>query len=265
MPLDNNITYAFDVFEKKDVELNRLFKQASAITDFELEFLQQHGLQDGIRFLDAACGPGAISCLVAQKYMNMKVVGVDINKTLLEEAEKLAKDKGLQIEFCQSDIYDLKFEGCFDFVYSRFVFQHLSEPHKALKSLYRTLRPGGRLCIADVDDSWLFLYPEVEAFQSLTRKGIERQAKAGGDRLVGRKLRNYLKDSGFTDIRVDVIPINSDQIGVKQFIDISTSFKENLVPAHENDNKGDLDELWKEVNKGDFFGMAGLFIISGLK
>ena len=258
-------TYAFDSFEKKDLELMRLFKQATLITDLELNALEQHGLRDGIKLLDAACGPGAMSCIIAQRFKNIKVIGIDINENLLKEARELAKSKELNIEFCHSDIYNIDLNEGFDFIYCRFLFQHLKDPKAALKSLYSALAPGGRLCITDVDDSWLTLYPEVSAFESLTQKGIQRQSKAGGDRMVGRKLRNYLKASGFSNIKVDVLPINSDEIGIKQFIEISTSFKENLVAANENDPKGDLEELHKAIDNGDFFGITGLFIVSGAK
>ena len=267
MVLGNEGSYAFDKLKNKEDEFKRLLQQATMLPDLEINILGQHGLKEGIRILDAACGPGAISCLIKQRFNNVDVVGSDLNSNLLEVAAKTADKFGHQIEFRQEDVYNLPFSEEFDFAYTRFLFQHLQKPEQALRSLANALRPGGRLCIVDVDDGWLNLYPELSAFEQICRKARENQANLGGDRLVGRKMRNYLQDAGFSEIKVDVVAINSDQIGINDFLKITTGFKAEALatPGDKAENEFLMEEIWKAAKEKDLFGIVGVFVASGMK
>lgn len=265
MSINSEGSYAFDSLLNQQEEFKRLLKQATALPELELDVLKQHGLKDGIHILDAACGPGAISCLIGKSTKQTTIKGIDINSSLLEEAKKLAAQQELEINFHQADIYNLSYENQFGFIYSRFLFQHLEAPLKALSSLYRALQPNGRICIMDVDDGWLSLYPEIPAFKHVCQKALEFQSRQGGDRLVGRKLRTYLKEAGFTNIKADVITINSDQIGIEEFIRITTGFKKEAFKESGEDGEKYLEEIWQAIEKADVFGNVGVFIASGEK
>ncbi|GAG89546.1 unnamed protein product, partial [marine sediment metagenome] len=116
---------------------------------------------------------------------------VDLSEDLLNEARAYLTSRGIgNAKFQQGDVYSLDESlGFFDFIYTRFLFQHLADPKKALSKILPRLSPGGRLCVVDIDDAWLTLHPEPAGFHRFTKQAAEGQARNGGDRNVGRKLR----------------------------------------------------------------------------
>lgn len=265
MSIDPVGSYAFDSLVNRQEEFERLLKQATVLPELELDVLKQHGLKAGINILDAACGPGALSCLIGKNIEQVKITGIDINSSLLEEAKKLALQQNLDIDFHQADIYNLSYQEQFGFIYSRFLFQHLQAPEKALNSLYSALQPNGRICLMDVDDGWLNLYPDIPAFKHICQKALDFQSRQGGDRLVGRKLRSYLKAAGFTNIKTNVVAVNSDQIGIEEFIRITTGFKKEAFKESGEDGERHLREIWQSIEESDVFGIVGVFVVSGEK
>ncbi|MDP4183189.1 MAG: class I SAM-dependent methyltransferase [Bacillota bacterium] len=258
-------TYTFDEFANKEAELNRLIEQASLVSQLEFKLIKAHGLSDGMKVLDAACGPGIISCMISQNLKNANVTGIDINDNLLEKAKQRSIEQGLDIRFMKGDIYDLPFEDEFDFAYCRFLFQHLENPMKAIQAIYKALKPGGKLCIVDVDDDWLTLYPELPEFKELCDLTYEAQKQKGGDRYVGRKLRSLIK-SCFKDISVNVQALNSDEIGVERFLNLTTDFKKEFFQANDLQHIEHLFDVIKEKTTSiDYFGIIGIYIVSGTK
>ena len=175
--------------------------------------------------------------------------------------------RGHEIHFVEADVYDLPFEDSFDYIYCRFLFQHLSDPIKAISSLKRALKPGGILHILDVNDEWLFIYPEIVAFNQLKSLAITHQGNNGGNRLVGKALRNMLLSSGLNDVQVDLIPVHSDLTGMKTFIEITTRFKKLRIDPEMAGLDPDrlLDEIDLALQSQDHFGMVGVFSVSGKK
>jgi ubiquinone/menaquinone biosynthesis C-methylase UbiE len=260
-------TYAFSRLKDKKLELSRLKKQGTILPDLEMEYLVRHGLTPDMDVLDAACGPGTTTSLIYDFLESGTIKGIDINDDLLREASALSKLNRQPIIFQKADIYDLSFENEFDYIYCRFLFQHLTDPGKALTSLFRALKPGGILHILDVNDEWLFLEPPVPAFETLCDLARKHQADQGGNRLVGRYLRNLMSAQGFEDMETDIIPFNSDLIGIEAFLQITTYFKVEQVLTRKT--KEDPQELLREIKEAakekEIFGLAGIFSVSGTK
>ena len=156
-------SYAFGTFNQNEVELARLQKQAQTAAGLERAMLEKAGLRPGMRVLDLACGPGVITTLLARICQPGRVTGVDLSPDLLREARLFVDSQGLEnVELKEGNVYALDLaQGEYDFVYARFLFQHLEKPALALENILKVLKPGGILCVADVDDGWLTLYPEV--------------------------------------------------------------------------------------------------------
>jgi SAM-dependent methyltransferase len=88
------------------------------------------------RVLDAGCGSGALSALVAAP----SVVCVDQSAA----AVQAARARGL--EALQADIEQLPYEDAsFDVVMSNWTLYHLPDLNRGLREIARVLRPGGRL------------------------------------------------------------------------------------------------------------------------
>lgn len=260
-------SYAFGSFDENQDELARLKRQAGIVGELERRVLEAAGLTPGMRVLDLACGPGIVSTLLAEAVAPAEVIGVDLSDALLSEARAHAEAAGVgNVRFQQGNVYELDASlGQFDFIYTRFLFQHLADPQKALATILPRLAPGGRLCIVDIDDAWLTLSPEPEGFRSFTSQAAKGQAASGGDRHIGSKLGNLLQEAGFVDVDVQVTTVTTRQLGMQNFLDITTGFKKEQIPAdHREEAAKELAEIYSLVNDPNAWGFVGVFVATGV-
>jgi SAM-dependent methyltransferase len=268
MSRDQAGSYAFGHFQQNEAELERLKTQAAAAQALEQGILTQAGLRPGMRVLDLACGPGIVSCLLAKMVGSGQVLGLDLSADLLAEAEQAARRHDLtNLSFQQGNVYALELEDAsFDFIYARFLFQHLEQPQKAFTEAMRVLKPGGILAIADVDDGWLCLHPEPAAFRHFTGRAAELQSSAGGDRLVGRKLGSYLGEAGFEQVRVKVNTVSSGDLGMKGLLDLITGYKFQQLAAEDLERATkERAEIYSILDNPLAWGFIGIFVATGTK
>lgn len=234
----------------------------------EHHILQKAGLKPGMRVLDLACGPGIISCELARLAAPGQVTGVDLSPDLLVEARKAAESEGIDnVTFQQGNVYELDLpDNEYDFVYARFLFQHLEHPAQALAQIQRVLKPGGILAILDIDDDWLTVYPEPGTFDAFTDRAARAQSSRGGDRHIGRKLGRQIAEAGYAQSNVFVETVTSGQIGMKEFLDITTGFKlEQLLEDEKARGQEEQKVLYELVNDSDSWGFAAVFVGTGVK
>ena len=168
----------------------------------------------GSRVLDVGCGFGAATMELAGQG-DVAAVGVDSDGDALEAARRISSSlarspssASLRTAFVSGDVYALPFPGgSFDFVFSRFVFQHLTDPLRAAGEVARVLASGGTACVVDVDDGLSISDPAPsEAFATLAGALRAAQAARGGDRFIGRRLAGLLDRSGLVPGPLIVLP-----------------------------------------------------------
>ncbi len=154
-----------------------------------------------MRTLDAGCGGGDVTRLMADMVGDVEVVGVDIDPDVIEIAAARTQDGYVRPpRFLVSPAGDLPEIGDFDFVYSRFLLTHVTDPVLVLGSLASRCRPGGIIALEDVDftahvcdpPSWAFAR-FVELYQLTARAN-------GADPCIGPKLPNLLDSVGLVDV-----------------------------------------------------------------
>lgn len=110
-------------------------------------------LQSGERVLDLGSGAGTDALVAAQMVGEAgRVVGVDMTPEMLAKARGAAREAGIpNVEFLEGEIESLPFtDGTFDVVISNGVIDLIPDKAAVFAGIFRVLRPGGRIQIADV-------------------------------------------------------------------------------------------------------------------
>lgn len=110
-------------------------------------------VREGDRVLDLAGGTGDLTTLYNKRVGRRgRVVLADINRSMLEVGRDRLIDRGLvsNVQYAQVNAEALPFEtGSFDCVCIAFGLRNVTEKDKALESMYRVLKPGGRLIVLE--------------------------------------------------------------------------------------------------------------------
>ena len=123
--------------------------------------IDQAGVRRGQSVLDLAGGTGDLAARFAGKVgSDGRVVLADINLAMLEEGRRRLVDKGIagNLSIVQVDAENLPFgDESFDCVSIAFGLRNVTNKDAALRSIYSTLKPGGKLLILEFSKSYNFV------------------------------------------------------------------------------------------------------------
>ena len=164
------------------------------------------GIKPGMRVADLGCGSGKTTAVLHELVQpDGKAVGVDISPDRIAYANEHYWKDG--ISFVHGDILQpLDHLGSFDFIHVRFVLEYYRVNSFAMvKNIVRLLKPGGILCLIDLDNNCLNHYDLPDRLRRTIVASIEAfQLRANFDPYVGKKLYSFLYDLNFQDIDVEV-------------------------------------------------------------
>jgi ubiquinone/menaquinone biosynthesis C-methylase UbiE len=121
----------------------------------------------GDRAVDVGCGFGDTAIELAQRVgPGGSVLGIDCCEAFLDIARGDAAAAGVDnVEFVNADVQFYPFEGDFDFCFSRFGTQFFENPVAGLKSMRRSLKPGGTMTMivwrGIEDNPWLGMAKDI--------------------------------------------------------------------------------------------------------
>jgi ubiquinone/menaquinone biosynthesis C-methylase UbiE len=153
----------------------------------------------GSTVLEAGCGVGAQTVLLAKNSPGAGINSVDASETSVRAARKLVRTFGItNVSFQVADITNLPFqEESFDHVFVCFVLEHIRDPLEALIRLKSVLKTGGSITVIEGDHGSAYFYPESEEATRAIQCLVDIQSDLGGNALIGRQLFPLLKKAGF--------------------------------------------------------------------
>lgn len=171
-----------------------------------IEQATRAGLTEGMRVADIGCGTGRTTAILHQIVgPHGYTVGVDGSRDRIRHAMDRYGREG--ISFVLRDIRQpLEDLGAFDFVWVRFILEYFKEEAFSLvQNFTRLLKPGGILCLIDLDHNSLNHYGLSPRLEGAIHAAITQMAeRLDFDPYAGRKLYSHLYRMGFNDIHVHV-------------------------------------------------------------
>ena len=158
----------------------------------------------GSTILEAGCGTGAQTKILAPKNPGCRFVSIDISDESLRKASSLIQSLNIDnVEFQKGDIFNLQFpEAAFDHIVVCFVLEHLPRPVNALLALKKVLKKVGTITIIEGDHDSTFFYPDSRDAREAINAQVTLQSLAGGNACIGRELYPLLNRADFKNCRV---------------------------------------------------------------
>ena len=168
--------------------------------------LRELQLRGDERIVDFGCGLGQFSRTMARAVPHGQVVGIERDPLHLAGALRLAEQHGEAgiVDFRSGDVLHPELgadAGRFDLSHARFVLEHVNNPLAVVRSMVASVRPGGRIVLADDDHGVMRLWPEPAGFNDLWSAYIRTYDRVGNDPFVGRRLVQLLEQAGAQPVR----------------------------------------------------------------
>lgn len=164
------------------------------------------GLKKGMTFLDCPCGIGRISIPMAQR--GIRVTGVDITESYLEELRSVAVRKHLKIDTLCSDMRRINFKNRFDAAGNLWTsfgyFESESQNLLVLKKIYQALKPGGRFLLHVINRDWILSHYTETSWDEFAGIISFEKRKFEYATSINRGVWRFLKDGTMKEIHVGI-------------------------------------------------------------
>ncbi|WP_287126491.1 methyltransferase domain-containing protein [Desulfobacter sp.] len=160
-----------------------------------IELMEHAGLDKGMTILDAGCGIGGTSRLLAQNF-GLVVHGIDLSEEFIETASMLNQWCGFAkegiINFQHGSLLALPYpDNFFDAVLCQHVLLNIKDKPKVFAEFSRVLAPRGKLILHEIVDGPgpdpLYPVPwagDAAASMLCSRQDIEEYAEKAGFKLI---------------------------------------------------------------------------------
>ncbi|MCX4880022.1 methyltransferase domain-containing protein [Streptomyces sp. NBC_00847] len=213
--------------------------------------LEALGVGSGWRCWEVGAGGTSVVSWLAEKVgVSGKVVATDIDTSLLASVARPPVD----VRVHDVGAEEPPGEG-FDLVHARLVLVHVPDRERALRSMVKALRPGGRLLIEDADPALQPLVcpdehgPEQELANRLRHGFRQLLADRGADLAYGRRLPRLLREAGLGQVEADAyFPLTSPACAALESATVR-QIRDRLVSADIATNE-DIDRHLANIASG---------------
>ena len=182
-----------------DAEHARLVRQAGWLASHTGRLFRDAGIEPGHRVLDLGSGVGDVAAIAARLVGPAgTVVGVERDARSVARAHARMIEEGLRhVKFIQSDVGELSSEVPFDAAVGRYILMFLPDAVSALRSVARSVRPGGALAFQEPDwKSFLEEAARLPLWSGGARLLVETFQRCGTNTEMGPALPDVFQESG---------------------------------------------------------------------
>ncbi|MCL4412743.1 MAG: class I SAM-dependent methyltransferase [Candidatus Thermoplasmatota archaeon] len=109
---------------------------------------------NGKKVLDIGCGPAIVEELIASKFLNVQVYGIDPSPQMIKYATKRIKKKHLdnRVKIALGSSREILFDEKFDLIISSFSYHHWKDGKDSIPAFRNYLKDGGTIAIYEFDN-----------------------------------------------------------------------------------------------------------------
>ena len=206
-----------DSTDNPEFFISYLDRAAAGLRTARLAMIKALDVRAGHSVLDVGCGTGEFLIELASGVPDLRAVGVDSSRALVQTATLRAQAAGAAAEFNLGDAERLDYpDGSFDRINCSRVLLHLEHPDEAVREMARVLSPGGRLAIAEPDFDALMIDSDDLATSTAVRRRLIARLRHPD---IGRRLRRLVLDAGLrlAEASGEARPVPSLQHAADQF------------------------------------------------
>ncbi|TIP77140.1 MAG: methyltransferase domain-containing protein, partial [Mesorhizobium sp.] len=102
------------------------------------DLVKRSAPRPGEQVLDVACGTGVVARLAAEQMGTGRVVGLDLNSSMLAVARAVAQNGGPKVEWHEASVHQMPFpNGTFDVILCQLGLQFFPDRARALAEMFR--------------------------------------------------------------------------------------------------------------------------------
>lgn len=111
-----------------------------------IELLEKRKINENEIVMDAGCGTGRVTKIIANNVKRGKVYAVDVDENMITNAKMNLKDFS-NILFIKSDLSEVKLPEKIDLIFSNVAIHWILDHEKLFTNFWNLLKPGGELLI----------------------------------------------------------------------------------------------------------------------
>ncbi len=201
----NRVAKKYDVLnDLLSLGMHRLWKRYT---------IRQMGLTSGMKVLDIASGTCDLPIRMSRLTESENVTATDINAEMLTVGERRLRERHLKCRVVISDAEALPFaDNTFDAVTVSFGIRNMTHKDRALREMYRVLRPGGRLYVLEFSQcqAWVRPFYDYYSFKFMPWIAGVIANDSGSYRYLAESIRMHpnqptfaklMKDEHFEDVK----------------------------------------------------------------
>lgn len=211
----------------------RLDRYRSELTDTAV--LNAIGASHGLTILDAGCGEGYLSRVLAQQ--GAQTIGIDACADLVQSAQELAAESGLSVDYHIGSVDDIPIaDGRCDVVVCNHLVNDLENIAVPFREFARVTREGGHLVI-------LMLHPCF--YGAHTERSTSRSYPAPSEYFRARTVEQEFKVAGITSpakVKMWFRPLEGYMSELRQ----SGFYITSLSEPHPSDEQLATEPWWRD-------------------